>query len=145
MTTVDELAQIIRQVDGNHSIGAGALAEAIIEKLPHIAARQPVGAAVKDSLTVGGGQVVSNAIDMGYWGGPHIGLMLNKDWPEHSGRVYLGAPAQAVDLGELRSMLGDWKNSDYPFSYEGQCAQRALDACVADLQRWLDSKAPTND
>ena len=43
MTTVDELAQIIRQVDGNHSLGAGALAEAIIAKLPHIAARQPVG------------------------------------------------------------------------------------------------------
>lgn len=42
MTTVDELAQIIRQVDGNHSLGAAALAEAIIAKLPHIAARQPV-------------------------------------------------------------------------------------------------------
>lgn len=43
MTTVDELAQVIRQVDGNHTLGAGALAEAILEKLPHIAARQPVG------------------------------------------------------------------------------------------------------
>lgn len=89
-------------------------------------------------------QAVSNAIDMGYWGGPHIGLMLNKDWPEHSGRVYLGAPAQAVDLGELREMLVGWKNSDYPLSYEGQCAQRALDACVADLQGWLDSLAVGN-
>lgn len=30
---VNELAQIIREVDGNHSLGAGALAEAIIDKL----------------------------------------------------------------------------------------------------------------
>lgn len=50
-------------------------------------------------------------------------------------------PAQAVDMGEIREMLVGWKNSDYPLSYEGQCAQRALDACVADLQGWLDSQA----
>jgi hypothetical protein len=50
-------------------------------------------------------------------------------------------PAQAVDLGALREMLHGWKKSDYPFSYEGQCAQRALDGCVADLQGWLDSQA----
>lgn len=50
-------------------------------------------------------------------------------------------PAQAVDLGALRKMLESWRNSDYPFSYEGQCAQRALDACVADLQGWLDNQA----
>ena len=31
---VDDLAQIIRQVDGNHDLGAGALAEAIIDRLP---------------------------------------------------------------------------------------------------------------
>jgi hypothetical protein len=29
----DQLAQIIREIDGNHSLGAGALAEAIFEKL----------------------------------------------------------------------------------------------------------------
>jgi len=36
MTTidVDDLAQIIRQVDGNHELGAGALAEAILDRLP---------------------------------------------------------------------------------------------------------------
>lgn len=32
--TVDELAQIIRRVDGNHSLGAGALAEAILANIP---------------------------------------------------------------------------------------------------------------
>lgn len=31
---VDNLAQIIRQVDGNHDLGAGALAEAILDRLP---------------------------------------------------------------------------------------------------------------
>lgn len=36
MTTIDidDLAQIIRQVDGNHDMGAGALAEAILDRLP---------------------------------------------------------------------------------------------------------------
>lgn len=41
--TVDDLSQVIRQVDGNHTLGAGSLAEAILAKLPHLAARQPVG------------------------------------------------------------------------------------------------------
>lgn len=50
MTNVDELAQIIRQVDGNHSLGASALAEAIIAKLPHLAARQPVGESVEEDV-----------------------------------------------------------------------------------------------
>lgn len=31
---VDRLAQVIRTVDGNHSLGAGALAERIIDALP---------------------------------------------------------------------------------------------------------------
>lgn len=30
----DDLAQIIRQVDGDHDLGAGALAEAILDRLP---------------------------------------------------------------------------------------------------------------
>ncbi len=41
--SVDELAQVIRQADGQHSLGAGALAEAILAALPYLAARQPVG------------------------------------------------------------------------------------------------------
>jgi hypothetical protein len=46
--TVDELAQIIRRVDGNHSLGAGELAEAILAALsPPIKAGEavPVGGA----------------------------------------------------------------------------------------------------
>ena len=34
MIDVDDLAQIIRHVDGNHDLGAGALAEAILDHLP---------------------------------------------------------------------------------------------------------------
>ena len=41
--TVDELAQIIRRVDGNHSLGAGELAEAILAALsPPIKAGEAV-------------------------------------------------------------------------------------------------------
>jgi hypothetical protein len=40
---VDDLAQIIRRVDGNHSLGAGELAEAILAALsPPIKAREAV-------------------------------------------------------------------------------------------------------
>lgn len=45
---MDDLSQVIRQVDGNHTLGAGSLAEAILEKLPHLASRQPVGEPVDD-------------------------------------------------------------------------------------------------
>lgn len=40
--TADELAQIIRRVDGNHSLGAGELAEAILAALPPIKAGEAV-------------------------------------------------------------------------------------------------------
>lgn len=40
---VDGLARIIREVDSAHSLGASALAEAILSRVPSIAARQPVG------------------------------------------------------------------------------------------------------
>lgn len=49
---VAELAQAIRQVDGRHLLGAGALAEAILAELPHLAARQPVAEKHPDNLAV---------------------------------------------------------------------------------------------
>ncbi len=102
-------------------------------------ARQPVGEPVA-------------YLDLGAGGYMDVGTDLSDDelaaLPK--GRHMLGIigtygvdgykPAQAVDLGELREMLVGWKNSDYPFSYEGQCAQRALNACIADLQDWIDSQ-----
>ena len=39
LPTVDELAQIIRTVDGNHSLGAGELAERILEEIGQLQAR----------------------------------------------------------------------------------------------------------
>lgn len=73
-----------------------------------------------------------------------VGVLRRKPNGKSNVPVWLGPPAQAVDLGELREMLVGWKNSDSPLSYEGQSAQRALDACVADLQGWLDSQAVGN-
>ena len=52
--TVDQLAQIIRTVDGNHSLGAGALAERILSALePAVqpdAGWQPIETAPKDRV-----------------------------------------------------------------------------------------------
>jgi len=52
------------------------------------------------------------------------------------------AAAPGIDLAGLREMLEGWKNSDYPFSYEGQCAQKALNACIADVEGLLHDASP---
>jgi|GEM_PF-3156032 len=49
--------------------------------------------------------------------------------------------APGIDL-RLREMLDGWKNSDYPLSYEGQCAQKALNACIADVEGLLIDASP---
>lgn len=86
MTTVDELAQIIRQVDGQHSLGAGSLAEAILEKLPHLAARQPVGEPVAYTS-----EAQLNAV---WVSGDGIMSQRNAKWRIP---LYTAPPAQAVD------------------------------------------------
>lgn len=40
--SVDYLAGIIREVDGNHTLGAAALAEAILLKMPGLVAHRPI-------------------------------------------------------------------------------------------------------
>lgn len=118
-------------------MNAEALRQAAAELDAALAARQPVGepdAWVPDKFF-----------------GPGVNAMTARRKPSDAAIAAHGLyvplyrhpapPAQAVDLGGLREMLESWKNSDYPFSYEGQCAQRALDACVADLKGWLDSQA----
>lgn len=50
-------------------------------------------------------------------------------------------PAPAIDLGPFRELLNQWKGSEYPLSYEGQHSQRALNACIADLQALIDGQA----
>ncbi|MGN7766887.1 hypothetical protein ACTJJM_05225 [Stenotrophomonas sp. 22692] len=88
--TVDDLSQVIRQVDGNHTLGAGSLAEAILAKLPHLAARQPVGEPVA-------------------WMTHHDEPMLFPTAAEASAYCeddeqpvpLFRSPAQAVDLGQL--------------------------------------------
>lgn len=52
------------------------------------------------------------------------------------------AAAPGIDVAALREMLDGWKNSDYPLSYEGQCAQKALNACIADVEGFLIDASP---
>jgi len=49
-------------------------------------------------------------------------------------------PAQGIDLGQLRALAEQWKRMEYPLSYEGQQAQRAADACRADLLALIDQR-----
>lgn len=51
------------------------------------------------------------------------------------------APAPAIDLEQFRELLSQWKGSEYPLSYEGTHSQRALNACIADLQALIDGQA----
>ncbi|OFS93136.1 hypothetical protein HMPREF3113_10330 [Stenotrophomonas sp. HMSC10F06] len=54
--------------------------------------------------------------------------------------LYAAPPAQGIDLGQLRALAEQWKQLEYPFSYEGQQAQRAADACRADLLALIDQR-----
>ncbi|GEM_PF-6344519 len=49
-------------------------------------------------------------------------------------------PAQGIDPVQLRALAEQWKHLEYPFSYEGQQAQRAADACRADLLALIDQR-----
>lgn len=65
---IDDLAQIIRQVDGNRDLGAGALAEAILDRLPAPtvirtveeleALDGPVWVTCRDSIPLAAGQLL---------------------------------------------------------------------------------------
>lgn len=48
--TVDQLAQVIRTVDGGHSLGAAALAEAILEAVPNLQPAKPEAVRLRDDL-----------------------------------------------------------------------------------------------
>lgn len=62
------------------------------------------------------------------------------------GRVQtLPAAAPAIDLEQFRELLNQWKGSEYPLSYEGTHSQRALNACIADLQALIDGQAKSGD
>lgn len=52
--------------------------------------------------------------------------------------LYAAPPAQGIDPGQLRALAEQWKQLEYPFSYEGNHAQRATDACCADLLALID-------
>lgn len=116
--SVDELAQVIRQADGQNSLGAGALAEAILAKLPHLAVRQPVG----EPITVEAVAAVRRNVDGDRYidwlteGGIadlEVGdVLMVSDRAitdeDGSGEVYAAPPAQAVDLGAVRDVFRRW-------------------------------------
>lgn len=126
--SVDELAQVIRQADGQHSLGAGALAEAILAKLPHLAARQPVGEPVADAGRTAAYDAIdrflrNNMDDAAYavylehlealWAAvatPKKKRPYRANFPgpaPDSFPGYAAPPAQAVDLGRFRK-LASW-------------------------------------
>lgn len=52
--------------------------------------------------------------------------------------LFASPPVQGIDPGQLRALAEQWKQLEYPFSYEGNHAQRATDACCADLLALID-------
>lgn len=78
---------------------------------------------------------------------PHASILPDQDmvrYDDHLAALEAASTpaAPGIDPAALRQMLDGWKNSDYPFSYEGQCAQKALNACIADLQGLLIDASP---
>ncbi len=139
----DALAEAARRVIRDIDSGDyhGEISEATYAALEAaLAARQPVGKLTDAEIDARLNTLYRDLVASG----KHNGGMSGVAWDRAVYRMASNSPAQAVDLGELRKMLDGWKNSDYPFSYEGQCAQRALDACVADLKGWLYSQAVGN-
>lgn len=57
---------------------------------------------------------------------------------------YVGWVGQPMGAEQLQLLLDGWKQSDYPFSYEGQHAQRALNACISDLEGVINGQAVAN-
>ncbi|WWW35629.1 hypothetical protein V8017_00315 [Stenotrophomonas rhizophila] len=55
------------------------------------------------------------------------------------------AAAQGIDLEQLRALAEEWKQLEYPLSYEGQQAQRATNACSADLLALIDQRAAATE
>lgn len=150
---VDDLAQAIRKVDGRHLLGAGALAEAILSELPFLAARQPVDATGKDSLTVGGGQAVQQE-PFGWWMQDSSGvgyftrtpgpdsLAAYNSTPGYSATpLHAAPPSQAVDLGQFIALAKF--GEEFAFSAEKQPHSRVIYSQASRLLALID-KAPTN-
>lgn len=79
--------------------------------------------------------------------GEYLGRVLDEDeLPQANSLLlqlateYAGPPAQGIDLAQLRALAEQWEQLEYPFSYEGQQAQRAADACRADLLALIDQR-----
>ncbi len=133
-----------------------------------LAARQPVAAAVKDSLTVGGGQAERRAPVQGYHGGTIPWRVHGLAWEAYAKQygnrqtaerlaerggfgvkemdMFLpgwrdmaeGSPAQAVDLGQFRDLARSW------IVEAGGAVADTKHACADELLALIDSKAVGN-
>ncbi|WP_414553253.1 hypothetical protein [Stenotrophomonas forensis] len=91
-------ARHVFTVVGDDEIGV-TCGEAVRAIETALAARQPVAAAVKDSLTVGGGHDLHQ----------HLLDMLGAKDHEDAGRIIGKLHARVVDLGQFRDVVADWR------------------------------------
>lgn len=104
--TVDELAQIIRKVDGNHSLGAAALAEAILSEIDKRQAAKKDPAPSRQQMAVlkwiigHGGPVSTETIprSVAWYTGDVIKRMVARGWLAHS-RTHHGC-YEVTDAGK---------------------------------------------
>ncbi|MEN5285564.1 hypothetical protein ABE494_06395 [Stenotrophomonas lactitubi] len=125
------------------------------DELRALAARQPVCATVKDSLTVGGGLPVGRIV--GYMDPEEDFILPTIDSPVVMGKItlfrspadkwtkplYDGPPAQAVDLGSLDDIASDLHQSSLSDDYEPDQIV-FLEAIYKRLRALIDSQAVGN-
>ncbi|CAH0175516.1 hypothetical protein [Stenotrophomonas lactitubi] len=135
--------------------GAEPILAAIAELREALAARQPVCATVKDSLTVGRGQPVGKIV--GYMDPEEDFILPTIDSPVVMGKItlfrspadkwtkplYDGPPAQAVDLGSLDDIASDLHQSSLSDDYEPDQIV-FLEAIYKRLRALIDSQAVGN-
>ena len=122
--TIDELAQLIRRVDGNHSLGAAALAEALH---PHL----------QQQLAAARNELREMTADRDSWMDQASERV--KDWSEANAQ--LAAAREVVDHARLAEFhFSQWEDGQFP----GEKAHslkylrgemEALRAAIATLQR----------
>ena len=136
LPTIDELAQEIRRVDGNHSLGAGALAEAL---MPFLATLSPA--------ELGGGEPVAwtsqTSMDMLAESGTGIMSRIHTDYI--SIPLYTTPRAAEAEWLPIESAPKDgrlflcWVDAiRYCESEDGQ--QVSVDVSDFDFGRWCDSE-----
>lgn len=130
MLTIDALAQEIRRVDGNHSLGAGALAEALYPFLSALVEEKPVAVkALEDAYAAG-----FNASSEGYNAEYFPEYASNEEWlAERDGSISRIRSA-LVDVPAVESEPDGWLCTAPP----GVWSSGRVDTDNANVQAWRD-------